>query len=340
MSIIERVAELLSPIEQAPTEQSNSKSSGRSELDPIERAVSEITERSAVLEPIELVAPPKLEAQETTLEAGPSPERQISGTPVNFSTDEDPAAVKTSPGSPMLRINRDHLHEQGIIPPDGARTPVGECIRLIKSQLLMNMAKIKSGSPANVIMVTSSVPGEGKTFTAVNLAISIAQDRERSVLLVDADVAKPSIPPRLGLKVGRGLMDVLDRGIDMAKVIRKLDIGRLTFLPAGTAHRHATELLASDTMRVLVQEMAERYDDRVIIFDSPPLLAVSESSVLSNHMGQIVVVVEAGNTPETVLVDALGRIDTSKVAGLVLNKVPGSRRKYGYGYSYGYGTDA
>jgi receptor protein-tyrosine kinase len=347
MSIIERVAELLGPIEQGPTEkgsteQSNSKSPDRSELDPIERAVSESTVHSAVVEPSELVALPKLETHESASQAGPSPERKTRGTPAKFRTNENPAAVKTSPGSPMLRIDRDHLHQQGIIPPDGARTPVAECIRLIKSQLLRNVAKIKSDSPANVIMVTSSVPSEGKTFTAVNLAISIAQDRNRRVLLVDADVAKPAVPPRLGIKVGRGLMDVLDRGIDVAEVLCKLDIGQLSFMPAGTAHRHATELLASDTMRALVQEMAERYDDRIIIFDSPPLLAVSESSVLANHMGQIVVVVEAGKTPEAVLLNALGRIDSSKVAGLVLNKGQGTRRGYGYGGygGYGYGEDA
>jgi protein-tyrosine kinase len=338
MSIIERVAELLGSVEQGPTEESNSKSPGRGELDAIERAVSESTERSAILETSELVAPPKLEAHDTTPEAAPGPERQMSGTAEIFSTNSSPASVKSSRSSAILRIDRDHLRLQGIIPPDGARTPVAECIRLIKSQLLMNMAKIKSDSPANVIMVTSSLPAEGKTFTAINLAISIAQDRERRVLLVDADVAKPSIPTRLGLKVERGLMDVLDRGIDVANVLCRLDIGNLSFIPAGTTHRHATELLASDKMRVLVQEMAERYDDRVIIFDSPPLLAVSESSVLANHMGQIVVVVEAEKTPQGALMDALGRIDdTSKIAGMVLNKGPGTRRGYGYGYGYGDG---
>jgi len=339
MSTIERIAKLLGPIEQGPieqgtTEQSNSTSPGRTELDPIERAVSESIERSAVPEPGKLVVPPKFKTHETTSEVGPSAEHPIGGTSEASTTDTNPAAVKTGRRSATFKIDRDHLRRQGIIPPDGARTPIGECIRLIKSQLLINMAKAGPGSPANVIMVTSAVPGEGKTFCAINLAISIAQDRERRVLLVDADVAKPSISSRLGLKVEQGLMDVLDRDIDMSKVLRKLDIDRLTFLPAGTAHRHATELLASDRMRALVQEMAERYDDRVIIFDSPPLLAVSESVELANHMGQIAVVVEAGKTPERALVEALDRIDSSKVAGLVLNKAKRSRRGYGYGYGY------
>jgi receptor protein-tyrosine kinase len=340
MSIIERVAEILGPIEQSQTDQPTSKSSRRTKLDSIERAVSESSaEHSAILEAGDRVALPKHAAHETTLEDELWLEGQTSGTPLKVIADDSSAAAQASGSSSVLRVDRDHLLRQGIIPPDGSRTAVAECIRLIKSQLLMNVGKkTEPGSPANVIMVTSSTPGEGKTFTAVNLAISIAQDRERSVLLVDADVAKPSIPLTIGVRAERGLMDVLDRGIDMAQVVCKLDIERLTFLPAGSPHPHATELLAGDRMSALVREMAEQYDDRIVIFDSPPLLAVSESNVLANHMGQIVVVVEAAKTPERVLLEALGRIDNSKVAGLVLNKVPGTRGKYGYGY--GYSADA
>jgi len=339
MSIVERVAELLGPIEQqSPTEQSTAESPGGSEPNAIERAVNASIERSTVVKPGEPVAMPTPDTHQSRSAVVPGPERQSRVTsPLTFSTNGSGTTDKTSRSSTMFSIDRDHLREQGIIPPDGARTPIAECIRLIKSQLLKNMSAMKADSPANAIMVTSSVPGEGKTFTAINLAISIAQDRNRSVLLVDADVANPSVPARLGIKAGRGLMDVLDRGIDVEKVLRRMDIGKLSFLPAGTPHRHATELLASDTMRMLVQEMAGRYDDRVVIFDSPPLLAVSESSVLANHMGQIVVVVEAGKTPERALGDALDRIDSSKIAGLVLNKGEGSRRGYGYDYDYGYG---
>ena len=184
-------------------------------------------------------------------------------------------------------------------------------------------------------MVTSALPGEGKTFCAINLAISIALEMDRTVLLVDADVAKPSVPQALGLEADKGLMDVLlDRRVDLADVLWKTDIGRLTLLPVGTAHKHATELLASDAMRGLLHEMAERYHDRIIIFDSPPLLAASEAGVLASQMGQIVVVVESGKTSEAALKDALGRIDSSRVAGLLLNK--GESPSLGYGYG-GYG---
>jgi receptor protein-tyrosine kinase len=340
MSIIERVAELLGPVDHDVTEKSSSKLSGGSQAASIERAVNESAEILSGLEAREPAVRPTPGAFEESLNVGPAAESSAIGLPVALRTNENPVALESSYPSATVPVDQDHLRGQGIVPPDGGRTPVAECIRLIKSQLLMNVAKTKSGLPGNVIMITSSVPGEGKSFTAINLAISIAQDRERSVLLVDADVAKPSVPSRLGIKVERGLMDALDQGTPVEKLICKLDIGNLSFLPAGTSHRHATELLASDRMHSLVNEMAERFRDGVVIFDSPPLLAVSESSVLANHMGQIVVVVEASRTPESVLLAALGRIDTTKVAGLVLNKGQGSGRVYGYGYGYGYGNDA
>ena len=222
-----------------------------------------------------------------------------------------------------------------MITPDGERTPIAEGFRRIKRQILANVAHPKAGAPANLVLVTSALAGEGKTFCAINLAISIALEMDRTALLVDADVAKPSVPQALGLEAERGLMDVLlDRRIDVAEVLCKIDIGRLTLLPAGTAHQHATELLASDAMRMLLREMAERYHDRIIIFDSPPLLAASEAGVLAGQMGQVVIVVEAGKTSETALKAALGRIESSNVTGLLLNKGDGSGRGYDYG---GYG---
>jgi exopolysaccharide/PEP-CTERM locus tyrosine autokinase len=309
MSIIERVAELLGPIERP-----NSKSSapgekgGTPELDPIERAVRERTERSGFPESRELSAQPEAKAR--------------------------PARPASRPAR-ILRVDRDRLRRQNMITPDGERTLIAESFRRIKRQILMNMANPKAGEPANLVLVTSALAEEGKTFCAINLAISIALEMDRTVLLVDADIAKPSVPQALGLEAGKGLMDVLlDRRIDLAEVLCKTDIDKLTLLPAGTAHQHATELLASDAMRGLLHEMAERYHDRIIIFDSPPLLAASEAGVLASQMGQIVMVVEAGRTSEAALKDALGRIESSKVAGLLLNKGEGPGLGYGYG---GYG---
>jgi receptor protein-tyrosine kinase len=187
-------------------------------------------------------------------------------------------------------------------------------------------------------MITSALPGEGKTFCTINLAISIAMEMDRTVLLVDADVAKPSITSALGIKAEAemGLMDVLsDRGIDLASVLFKTDMPSLSILPAGTRHARATEVLASERMRILLQEMAQRYSDRVIIFDSPPLLVASEASVLANRMGQILVVVEAGKTQEAALKKALGRIESGNVLGVLLNKGEAPESEYGYdGYGY------
>jgi len=184
-------------------------------------------------------------------------------------------------------------------------------------------------------MVTSALAGEGKTFCAINLAISLALEVDRTVLLVDADVAKANVPRVLGLEADRGLMEVLlDRNVHLTDVLWKADIGKLAVLPVGGAHKHATELLGSEAMRGLLREMAERYRDRIIIFDSPPLLAASEAGALASQMGQIVMVVEAAKTSEAQIKEALGRIDAGRVAGLLLNKADGFSLEYGYG---GYG---
>jgi protein-tyrosine kinase len=314
VSIIERAVKLLDPIEQP-----NSKASAPGKLGPIERAVSDGVERFGL---------PEAEELDVRLEPkGLAVESKVTAR----------SACTTSRTIRTLSIDRDQLLRQGIIVPDGKRTANVERFRRIKRQILANVANSKTGARANLVLVTSALAGEGKTFCAINLAISIALEMDRTVLLVDADVAKPTIPQSLGVKAEQGLMDVLDRRIDLAEVLCKTDIGKLTLLPAGTTHQHATELLASDAMRVLLREMAERYNDRIIIFDSPPLLVASEANVLASQMGQIVMVVEAGKTPEAVLKAALGRIESSDVVGLVLNKTEGSGMEYDYG-EYGYGA--
>ena len=232
----------------------------------------------------------------------------------------------------MFKFDRERLRAQSMITPDGERTPIAESFRRIKRQILENIVSPKPGAPpANLVMVTSALAGEGKSFCAINLAISMALELDRTVLLVDGDVAKAGLARALGLNAEKGLMEVLlDRQVDLADVLWSTDIGRLTLLPAGSAHKHATELLASDAMHGLLREMAERYHDRIVIFDSPPLLAASEAGALANQVGQVVVVVEAGKTSEAALKDALGRVDASRVTGLLLNKVEGPHFAYGY----------
>ena len=245
--------------------------------------------------------------------------------------------------SRTLKIDLGKLRQQRMITPDAERTPISENFRRIKRHILANVANPRAGPGTNLVMITSSLPGNGKTFCTINLALSIAMEMDRTVLLVDADVAKPTITTALGVKVAaeQGLMDVLlHPEIDVADVICKTDIGKLGVLPAGTRHARATELLASEAMRALLQEMAERYVDRIIIFDSPPLLAATEACVLASRMGQILVVVEAGKTTEAELKDALSRIESSNVVGVLLNKGAAPGSGYGYGYGYGYGDSA
>jgi protein-tyrosine kinase len=243
--------------------------------------------------------------------------------------------------SATIKIDLNRLREQNMITPDGERTAVSESFRRVKRHLLANVSSPDAPPGANLIMITSSLPKEGKTFCSVNLAISLAMEMDRRVLLVDADVLRPSVNGALGINYSiKGLMDVLSDGVSLADVICRTNIEKLSLLPAGRRHSHANELLASDAMRALLKEMGERYHDRIILFDSPPLLATSESCVLASLMGQVLVVVEAGITTEVTLRDAISRISSkNNVIGVVLNKgvAPGSALYGGYGYGYGYG---
>ena len=236
------------------------------------------------------------------------------------------------------------LSAQGLVTPADPRSQVAEEFRSIKRPLIRN-AQGKSATPinnGNLVMVTSALPGEGKSTCAVNLAISIAMELDNTVLLVDADVAKPSIPAMLGLAMDRGLLDAVVGGsLDLSDVMLKTNIDKLSLLPSGGPNPRATELLASDTMGRLLDEMSRRYADRIIIFDSPPLLLTNEARALAAHMGQVVVVVEAEQTTEAALKQALAAIEVCPVKLLLLNKSRGARRGayYGYGH-YGHGEHA
>ena len=238
-------------------------------------------------------------------------------------------------------INLARLHRMGGVTPDAEKSQIAEEFRIIKRPLIANAfgqgtARVKNG---NLIMVTSSLPGEGKSFCAVNLAISMAMEMDRTVLLIDADVAKPRVPEYLGIHADKGLLDVLqDKDLKLSDVLIKTDIAKLTVLPAGRTYKRATELLASAAMTRLVEDIGNRYPDRIILFDSPPLLATSESSVLATHMGQIVMVVEAEKTSQEAVREALSHIQSCEVVGMLLNKTtptPGADYYYGYYGSYG-----
>jgi len=252
------------------------------------------------------------------------------------------AQTTTEAGSSQFQsINLARLHRMGVVAPDAEKSQIAEEFRIIKRPLIANAfgqgaARVKNG---NMIMITSSLPGEGKSFCAINLAISMALEMDRTVLLVDADVAKPRVPEYLGIHADLGLLDVLqDKNLKLSDVMIKTDIAKLTILPAGRTYKRATELLASEAMTRLVEDIGNRYPDRIILFDSPPILATSEASVLATHMGQIVMVVEAERTSQEAVREALSHIQSCEVVNMLLNKAtptPGADYYYGYYGSYG-----
>ncbi|NGZ87091.1 XrtA-associated tyrosine autokinase [Duganella aceris] len=246
----------------------------------------------------------------------------------------EPLAVAATPRH--VEINLPRLHQMGMVTQDGGRTAVAEDFRTIKRPLLRSARGEHEGPPirhGNLIVVTSATAGEGKTYCAVNLAMSIAMEMDITVLLVDADVARPSLLKVLGLPPEPGLMEVLlGERAELADLILKTNVRTLSILPSGRSHKHATELLASRNMSRLLTEIAERYADRIVIFDSPPLLLTTEASVLAAQMGQILMVVEAETTTQHAVKEALRRIEHCPHVSLIYNKskaFPGGEY-YGY----------
>jgi exopolysaccharide/PEP-CTERM locus tyrosine autokinase len=298
VSIIEKAAGRLdrNKAEKAPVPPAHEARDALGTFDPVEAAVAAMPE-------------PLLDAHR----AAPKPARQVS-------------------------INLEQLHRLGMVTPEGERTPVSEEFRIIKRPLIkaaFNRGFDGSKRHANLIMVTSSLPGEGKTFCAINLAMSIAMEMDHTVLLVDADVARPSIPRYLGIDAQEGLMDVLTNDkLDLSDVMLRTNVDTLRLLPAGQSHRNATELLASLSMSNLLDEIAKRYPDRIVIFDSPPLLLTSEARALAAQMGQIVMVVEAETTTQHAVKDALRLLGSDDNVSLIYNKAHAfGGNNYGYGYN-------
>jgi protein-tyrosine kinase len=244
-----------------------------------------------------------------------------------------PAALKKRETRRQATIDFARLKERGFaLPVD--QTALAEELRLIKRPLLAAAFArgIQEVENSNLIMVTSANPNEGKTFIATNLALSMASEHDVHVLLIDADVANPSIPEVLGIEAEEGLVDVVADGkLDLADVMIRTNIENLVVLPSGRPRPGASELLASARMTRFVNDIAKRYADRVIIFDSPPMLARSEAMVLAQHVGQVVFVVEAERTSRTAVNEALAMIG-QKLGGVVLNKTPQIPLQEGFGY--------
>ncbi len=253
----------------------------------------------------------------------------------------EPARADAPPATaaPAVRIHLEAMRARGYVTPEGEQQRLGQEFRVIKRPLLENAfgpnaAHVRNGRR---IMVTSAFPSEGKTFCAINLAMSIAAERDCQVLLVDADVARPALLRELGITATVGLMDCLIDGTDVTSLVLPTNVEKLSILPPGRRHGQSTELLASDAMASLLDRLSENYPDCILVFDSPPLLLTTEARVLAGHMGQIVLVVEATRTPQDGLKEALATVQHCEVVGLVLNKARARAKGYYSGYDSGYG---
>lgn len=233
-----------------------------------------------------------------------------------------------------VEIDLNRLRARGFVTPDAPTSQIADEFRVIKRPILRNAqgrdgARVKNG---NLVLVTSALPAEGKTFCALNLAMSIAMEYDHHVLLVDGDVGNAGLPSLVGSPEAPGLLDLLTSdSLDVADALVRTNVDKLTLLPAGTRNRRSTELLASEQMNALLRELATRYADRIVIFDSPPLLRTTEARVLATHMGQIIMVVAAESTSQSTVDQALATLESCEIVLMTLNKAdPGHGSRYDY----------
>ena len=235
---------------------------------------------------------------------------------------------------PFAAIDRDHLSDGGLIVPEDPVTGLLEEFRIVKRELLAD-ARAGGNALARRILVCSPHSGEGKTYCATNLAIALAAERGLEVLLVDADVVRPSVTERLGIEGDRGLMDALaDPTIQPESLVIRTDIDGLFVLPAGTASALDAEYLASARTAEVLDRLTDGAPDRILIFDTPPALAASPAAELAQHVGQTLLVVRADETSRAALEDAQQLLSACGDIKLLLNATrysPSGRRFGSYG---------
>jgi receptor protein-tyrosine kinase len=341
----EAMSGVIEGAEATPTEdQSNEGQSNEGQLDEDQAGKDQIGEAQVIETPFSAIGGDALMDKADTDVSNITEAKQQTGAEVQKTEDEaDSLAADTAEDRPkgnVQEIDLVALREARFITPDMPPNLMSEEFRIIKRSILLNaFAKgNEEKKNSNIVLVTSSSPGEGKTFSSINLALSIATEQDVTVLLVDADFSKPEVLNRLGVAGGKGLMDaVADKDIDLGDCLVRTNIPNLVLLPAGRQHNLTTELLASDRMEKMVNELSTRYNDRIIIFDSPPVLASSAASVLALYMGQTVFVIEAEKTTEPQIKESLNMISACENINLVLNKThySGSNKKFASYYGYG-----
>jgi protein-tyrosine kinase len=246
------------------------------------------------------------------------------------------APPPVDPSRRVVSIDRNALRDMHLLPPLPFERQVAGQYQHIKRPLVASaLGKSEPKIPnGHLIMLASALPGEGKTFTSINLALSLALEKDIEVLLVDADVAKPHVTRLFGLQSERGLLDLLvDRNLHAESLILPTDVPGLSLLPAGRQIDTATELLASEHMLQVAKQLGSSHGRRVVLFDSPPLLLSTESRAMLGAIGQVVLVVRAEITAQQAVRDAIEAVGDKPIS-LILNQ---SSSALGPGY-YGYGT--
>ncbi|MEA3033237.1 MAG: protein-tyrosine kinase [Sphingomonadales bacterium] len=312
------------------------------------RATGSLLERAAELYGFGLPAarPHPVPAPEPRPEPKAEPLPEISHVQPKPAPEPVSAAPQPKPKPAQARsgrtgaVDRARLREAALIEPDAPVGPLAEEFRIVKRQLLLtaNAATELPPEKRRVILLCSAQPDEGKTFCALNLALSLAGEKDTEVLLVDADFPKPEILSILGLEAGPGLVDAIaDPAIDPESLVVRTDLKGLSVLAAGRQADNVTELLASERTREVLERLSEVNPKRLIIFDSPPALVASPATFLAAHAGQLVMVVRADKTTEAELRDALELLSGCERVSLLLNGTgfaAGGRR---FGAYYGYG---
>jgi exopolysaccharide/PEP-CTERM locus tyrosine autokinase len=243
------------------------------------------------------------------------------------------------PTEPQLILDRGRLASHGIAIPSSARSRTVEEFRLVKRNLMTAWSQsdlIGDRRSTRLIMVTSARPGEGKTFTALNLAFAFASERDVKALLVDVDTQRSTMPNILGISGETGIVDVLAGNLGLSEVLIQTNIPNLMILPAGRGGPHVPELLSSNEMAALMTEMTQRFADRFIILDTPPCMASSDAATLAPLVGQIVFVVEAHTTQQAEIEAGLSMLSTCPRISLLLNKSDTLATEHFGSYGYGY----
>jgi protein-tyrosine kinase len=241
-------------------------------------------------------------------------------------------ASETSRHEPVLKIHREIITQNDYDPkmvvvtaPDSYES---ENFKLLRAQIMFS----KDRKRPRTIMVTSATPSDGKTFVAANLAVSIATGIDEHVLLVDCDLRRPDLHQMFGFSTSDGLHEHLAEKKPLNELLLRTKIDKLSLLPAGHPPDNPSELLASGAMKTFLEEIRDRYDDRIIILDTAPSQILAEANILSNFVDGIIFVVRAEKTPRELIRKAINALGRDKLLGIVFNGYSHEQKAYGRYY--------